>query len=79
LLLNKWVIYGLIIILSYLMVSNILLLSLKFSDYSFRKNMPKWILLIVAIIGAVMFKWLAVPLVFIAYILLSLFFKKQPA
>jgi len=77
-LLNKWVIYGLIILLSYLMVSNIPLISLKFTDYGFRKNMPKWLLLIVVIVSAFFLKWLAVPLVFIAYILLSLFFKKQP-
>jgi CDP-diacylglycerol--serine O-phosphatidyltransferase len=78
-LLNKWVLYGLIFLLSYLMVSNIPLLGLKFQDYSFRRNMPKWILLIVAVLSAVLFKWLAVPLIFIAYILLSLLFKKQPA
>jgi CDP-diacylglycerol---serine O-phosphatidyltransferase len=77
-LLNKWVIYGLIIFLSYLMVSNIPLISLKFTDYGFRKNMPKWLLLIVVIVSAFFLKWLAVPLIFIAYILLSLFFKKQP-
>jgi CDP-diacylglycerol---serine O-phosphatidyltransferase len=69
----------LIILLSYLMVSNIPLLGLKFKDYSFRGNMPKWILVLVAILSAVLFKWLAVPLVFIAYILLSLLFKKQSA
>lgn len=79
LLLNKWVLYGLIFLLSYLMVSNIPLLSLKFSDYSLKRNMPKWILLVLAVVSALLFKWLAVPVVFVAYILLSLSFKKQSA
>jgi CDP-diacylglycerol---serine O-phosphatidyltransferase len=78
-LLNKWVIYGLILILSYLMVSNIPLLSLKFTNYSFNKNMPKWILIILAVLSAILLKWLAVPVIFLAYILLSLLFKKQSA
>jgi CDP-diacylglycerol--serine O-phosphatidyltransferase len=78
-LLNKWVIYGLILMLSYLMVSNIPLLSLKFTNYSFSKNMPKWILIILAVLSAIFLKWLAVPVIFLAYILLSLLFKKQSA
>jgi CDP-diacylglycerol--serine O-phosphatidyltransferase len=78
-LLNKWVLYGLIVVLSWLMVSSLPLLSLKFSDYSVKKNMPKWILLALALLCAVFLQWLAVPVVFIGYILLSLAFKKQPA
>jgi CDP-diacylglycerol--serine O-phosphatidyltransferase len=78
-LLNTWVIYALLVLLSWLMVSDLPLLSLKFSDYGFRSNMPKWILVAVAIVGALLLQWLAVPIVFLAYILLSLLFKKQPA
>jgi CDP-diacylglycerol--serine O-phosphatidyltransferase len=78
-LLNKWVLYGLILLLSWLMVSNLPLLSLKFSDYSFRKNLPKWVLLAIALACGVFLQWMAVPVVFIAYILLSLIFKNQPA
>jgi CDP-diacylglycerol--serine O-phosphatidyltransferase len=78
-LLNKWVLYGLIILLSWLMVSNLPLLSLKFSDYGFRKNLPKWVLLAIALVCGVFLQWMAVPVVFIAYILLSLIFKNQPA
>jgi CDP-diacylglycerol--serine O-phosphatidyltransferase len=61
------------------MVSNLPLLSLKFSDYSFRKNLPKWVLLAIALVCGVFLQWMAVPVVFIAYILLSLIFKNQPA
>jgi CDP-diacylglycerol--serine O-phosphatidyltransferase len=76
-LLNKWILYAIIFGLSYLMVSTIPLLSLKFSNFGFRENMPKWILLILTIACALLFKWLAVPVVFIAYILISLFFNKK--
>ena len=40
-LINKWLIYGIILLLSYLMVSNIPLMSLKFKDSSLKNNMPK--------------------------------------
>lgn len=72
LLINKWVIYGLICILSYLMVSNLRMMSLKFSDFTFKNNVPKITLLIIAIITAIFLQWIAVPIVFIFYIILSL-------
>lgn len=72
LLINKWFLYGLILILSYLMVSNLRMMSLKFPDFTFKNNIPKIILLIITIIAALLLHWVAVPLVFILYILLSL-------
>lgn len=71
-LLNKWFLYALIILLSYLMVSNHRMMSLKFSDFSFSNNIPKIILLVIAIIAALFLQWVAVPVVFIFYVLLSL-------
>lgn len=70
--LNKWIWYAVVVLLSWLMISNIPIMSLKFRDYSFKNNKPKWILLLVAVILVFLFHWLAVPLIFIAYILLSL-------
>ncbi len=78
-LLNKWFLYILILVVSYLMVSNIRMMSLKFSDFSFKNNMPKIILFAIAIVAALFLHWLAVPLVFIFYILLSLTQKKIKA
>ena len=77
LLVNKWVIYGLIVVLSWLMVSNLPIIALKFKDYSVKNNMPKIILLAIAVLSAVFLKWLAVPVVFIAYIILSLASKNK--
>ena len=46
LLLNKWFLYALVVILSWLMVSNIPLMSLKFKDFSVKNNWPKYLLLV---------------------------------
>lgn len=73
---NKWFLYGIILLLSWLMVSNLPVMALKFKDYGIKSNLPKIILLVVAIIAAFIFHWLAVPIVFIVYIILSLFFKQ---
>lgn len=73
---NKWFLYGIILLLSWLMVSNLPIMALKFKDYGIKSNLPKIILLVVAIITAFIFHWLAVPIVFIVYIILSLFFKQ---
>jgi CDP-diacylglycerol--serine O-phosphatidyltransferase len=78
-LLNKWFLYILIIVVSYLMVSDIRMMSLKFPDFTFKNNFPKIILLAIAIITALFLHWLAVPIVFIIYILLSLTQKKIKA
>ena len=69
---NQWFLYAAIIVLSYLMVSNHRMMSLKFPDFKLKNNIPKIILLIVASIAALFLQWIAVPIVFIVYILLSL-------
>lgn len=76
---SKWILYGIILLLSYLMVSNIPLLSLKFKDMSLKNNMPKYIIAAIAIIAAIVLKWVAIPVVFIAYVIVSLAFKNKIA
>lgn len=77
LLINKWLLYGLIAVLSWLMVSNLPILAMKFKDFSLANNMPRVILVVIGILSAVFLKWLAVPVTFIAYIILSLAFKNK--
>jgi CDP-diacylglycerol---serine O-phosphatidyltransferase len=79
LLLNKWFIYGVVLILSALMVSSLPLLSLKFKDYSLRNNRPKYLLAVIAIASIFILQWLAVPVIIIAYVLVSLLFKNKAA
>jgi CDP-diacylglycerol---serine O-phosphatidyltransferase len=76
---NKWFLYAVIILLSWLMVSTLPLMALKFKDFSIKNNLPKIILLAIALIAGIIFNWAAVPLVFIAYVVLSLAFKNQKA
>ena len=74
-LLNKWVLYGIILLLCWLMISNLPIMALKFKDFTVKNNLPKIILLVIAIAAAVLLQWLAVPVVFVAYIILSLLYK----
>ena len=76
-LMNKWFLYGLIILLSFLMVSKLPLMALKFKDFSIKSNLPKFILVGIAVATALLLKWLAIPIVFIAYIILSLLHKRN--
>ena len=76
-LVNKWVLYALIIILSWLMVSRLPMIALKFKNFSVKNDMPKIMLLVIGLLSAVFLKWLAVPIIFIAYIILSLAFKNK--
>ncbi len=76
-LMNKWFLYGLIILLSWLMVSKLPLMALKFKDFTIKNNLPKFILVGIAVIAALFLKWLAIPVVFIAYIILSLLYKRN--
>lgn len=77
--LNKWIWYLVIALLSYLMVSNLPIMGLKFKDYSLKNNVPKIILLVGAIVLVLLLKWMAVPAIFILYIALSLAFKNKSA
>jgi CDP-diacylglycerol--serine O-phosphatidyltransferase len=77
LVLNRWLLYGITILISYLMVSDIPIMSLKFKDYSFKGNQPKIILAAIAIILAVVFQWAAIPLIYLTYVALSLLLRKQ--
>ena len=77
LILNKWFLYVLIILLSWLMVSKLPIMAMKFKDYSIKNNMPKIILVVIAILSAILLKWLAIPIIFIAYIILSLVLKNK--
>src|SRR5690606_36520718 len=77
LLLNRWVLYGTVLVLSALMVSDTPFMSLKLSGRTLQSNWPKFLLVAVAIIAALLLQWLAVPLVFLVYVLLSLIIQKQ--
>lgn len=76
-LLNKWFWYAAVLLVSYLMVSELPMMALKFTGVSFKKLLPFIILAVLTLAAAVSFGWLAVPVSFIAYVILSLSFKQQ--
>lgn len=76
LMLNKWVWYALIGIVSYLMVSKLPMLAMKFKGFTFKKGLPFLILVLIALGSAIVFGWLAVLIGFFAYVILSLTFKQ---
>jgi len=81
LLINKWFLYGVIVFVSYLMVSTLPLMALKFKDFTFGNNRGRFILIAlsaVVIIFLALMKtlWLAWPIILVLYILLSLFYRE---
>ena len=78
-LLNRWVLYALVLLLSYGMVSRIPMLSLKFSGRQDPQLLPRIILVIISLIAILLLHWLAVPVIFLFYIVLSLAFKNRIA
>lgn len=77
LLLNKWFLYGVIVVVSWLMISKLPLMAMKFKSRAVKDNLPKIILIVFAVVAAIFLKWLAVPVIFIGYIILSLLFKNK--
>lgn len=81
---NQWFLYGAILLISYLMVSNLPLMALKFKDFSYRNNSGRFILVALSaavIIALALMKkiWLAWPVIFILYVVVSLFYKEPAA
>ncbi|MEP6512650.1 MAG: CDP-alcohol phosphatidyltransferase family protein, partial [Parafilimonas sp.] len=76
LLLNKWFLYGVIFIVCYLMLSTLPMMALKFKSISIKQVTPFIILVLIAVSSALLFGWLAVPIIFLAYVLLSLLVKQ---
>jgi len=77
LLLNKWFWYVIIIGISWLMVSNIPMFSLKINFKNKQELFPLILLFVIGIISSIFLNWLAIPILFVSYIILSLLNKKK--
>ncbi|GAO41286.1 CDP-alcohol phosphatidyltransferase family protein [Flavihumibacter petaseus] len=75
LLMNRWFLYVIIILLSFLMVSKLPLMAFKFRDYSVKNNLARYLVLAIALLALIFLKWAAMPVIFLAYIVLSLTLK----
>ena len=73
--LNPWFLVIMTILSCYLLNSKINLFALKFKNWSFKTNAVRYIFIILSLIFIILFKFLAIPIIIIFYILLSLFSK----
>ena len=77
LLANRWALYLIILLISYLMTSNIPLLNLKFKNYKWESNKSRYILILTSILSISVLGWLSGIIILISYILVSLLFKNE--
>jgi CDP-diacylglycerol--serine O-phosphatidyltransferase len=77
LLINKFFWYAIIGVVSYLMVSTLPMMAIKFKGVTLKKIIPFIILAVIAVIGGFIIGWLAAPVTFIGYLILSLITYKQ--
>lgn len=71
-LLNTYVIGGMSMILSFLLVSEIPLFALKFKSFSWDKNKVQYIFLILSLASLIFLQFAGIPVVIILYLILSL-------
>ncbi len=71
-LLNASFLLGIVALLSFLLVSEISFMSLKFKNLSFRDNKFQYALILAAVVLLPLFQWIAIPILFFLYFVLSL-------
>jgi|694.fasta_scaffold98878_4 CDP-diacylglycerol--serine O-phosphatidyltransferase len=76
-LVNKWVLYTIAFIISYLMISSIRLINLKFKNFTWKENTSRYLLIIISVAAVLALGWIAGFVILITYILVSLLFKKE--
>jgi len=74
---NYYLLGGLILLFSVLMISSINLIALKFKNFKWQDNKPQYILLAFAIISFFLIGYLSVPASIAAYIILSVVYRKN--
>lgn len=68
---NPYFILAYIILMSYLLISELPLFALKFKDFSWQANRIKYLFLFVSALFILVFRYAAIPLVIVWYIVLS--------
>ena len=72
LILNKWFLLGITLASCVLMNARIKMLAMKFKNWSFKDNAARYMLIILAIVLLTIFQFSAIPLIILAYIVISL-------
>lgn len=69
---------GIVLVFSFMMVCNLKFFSFKMRNLKWKGNEVRFIFLALAIVGFVIFRFVALPFIMMAYILLSVFFEGKP-
>ncbi|MFN2394943.1 MAG: phosphatidylcholine/phosphatidylserine synthase [Bacteroidales bacterium] len=69
---NEWILIGLTLFLSYFLVANVTLFSLKFKNLKVSDNLVRYVFLAGSAILLIFLRWFAFPLIMIFYITLSI-------
>lgn len=77
LILNEWFLIGLTLFSCYILNAEIPLFALKFKNWSFKENFVRYGFLVLSVILLVCFHFLALPMIIIAYLLMSIIFKSK--
>jgi len=77
LLIKPWFNYAIILLVSFLMISKLKLFSLKVKKGPLSAHIHLIMLLLMAVVASLFFQWLAIPITFMGYIVLSLLFKNK--
>ncbi|QTD37580.1 CDP-alcohol phosphatidyltransferase family protein [Polaribacter batillariae] len=70
---NNYFLIAITLLLTYLMNAEIALFSLKFKEYSFKKNIVKYLFLLISLVMIVTLQYLSIPLIITLYVILSVF------
>ncbi|AMC10131.1 phosphatidylserine synthase [Lutibacter profundi] len=70
---NTWFLIGITLLLSYLMNAEIVLFTLKFKEYTWKNNKFKFLFILLTILLSVFFKFIAIPIIILLYVLISIF------
>lgn len=74
---NKWFLIIVTLLLTYLMNAEIPLFALKFKDFSWKNNKIKYVFIALVIALAIVFQFIAIPIVILLYVLISLITNKK--
>lgn len=69
---NKWMLGGICLFLSYMLVSPLPLFALKFKQWGFKGNEVRYLFIATAAVLLVVFQFISIPIIIFLYILLSL-------
>lgn len=70
---------GIVLIFSFMMVSNLRFFSFKIKTLKWQGNQVRYIFIALIIIGFAIFRYVALPFIMMAYVLLSIFFPPREA